>query len=67
MSGASLTLGSTINDQTPTLPAPSDAAAVDQFFSAVGEVDQQLWLLSYNLGTRHMAANGDLDGLPGGM
>jgi hypothetical protein len=66
-SGASLTLGSTIDDQTRTLPVPSDTAAVDQFFSAVGEVDQQLWLLSYNLGTRHTAANGDLDGLPGGM
>ncbi len=66
-SGASLTLGSAIDDQTRTLPAPSDTAAVDQFFSTVGEVDQQLWLLSYNLGTRHTAANGDLNGLPGGM
>ncbi len=66
-SGASPTTGSRIENQTQTLPALSDTAAVDQFFSAVGEVDQQLWLLSYNLGTRHTAANGDLDGLPGGM
>jgi hypothetical protein len=50
-----------------TMPAPPNAGLVDQFFAAVGKADQQLWLAYYSLPSRHTAANGDLDGLPGGM
>jgi hypothetical protein len=52
---------------TTAMPALLDAAAVDQFFAAVGKADQQLRLAYYSLRPRHTAANGDLDVLPGGL
>jgi hypothetical protein len=61
------TAGTLAAAPTMTMPAPPNAGQVDQFFAAVGKADQQWWLAYYSLRSRHTAANGDLDGLPGGM
>jgi hypothetical protein len=44
-----------------TLQPPLDTAAIDQFFAAVGKVDQRLWLAYDSLRPHHTVANANWD------
>lgn len=51
------TAGTVAAAPTITMPAPLNAALVDQFFAAVGKADQQLWLTYFSLEPRLTAVD----------
>jgi hypothetical protein len=53
--------------QTMRMPAPLDAAAVDQFFVAVGKTGMSLFSVGHSSPTHEPAAIGDLDVLAAEM
>jgi hypothetical protein len=55
------TVATVMPDGSQAMPTPLDTALIDQFFTEVGKIDQQLRLAYYSLRPRHTTANANWD------
>jgi hypothetical protein len=55
------TAGTLAAAPTMTMPAPLDAAQVDQFFAMVAKADRSWWIAGLSSGAQDAQANGDLE------